>query len=352
MFDNSNDIGSQTESVCELFSCDRDSKVFEYLAQHSESPLQVPFYYLDLIRMGKEGRGAARSAKPTAEQVELGYRAILQRPPEDGAVVRQQIERCNDIEQLLVGLLSSQEAILRMPQLHARAFPLTRRLWHVHIPKTAGTSFFSTAVESGWGYVNTNILADAIGNLQQVAAAVRLSPGTKGRTIISGHWHLWQSIDGIGPFDHVVAFVRDPVELCISEFNYAVDAVIGRPNVHSVDPKPFLARGLDKTSFLKTLENGFFAWNAQCSYLSADATCGSALKNLATCQAELLPCDAVDSAASRFFPAVAQPRENVSNKHVRSVDLDGLLREEIIVRNNHDFLLYEIAKMRCHELRS
>jgi hypothetical protein len=351
MVENGNAIGSDIDAVCELFSCGQDAHAFEYLRQNSESPLQVPFYYLELVRSGKARGGAARPAKLTAEQVELGYRSILQRIPEDNAIVRHHQEMCRDADQFIAAILSSREAILRMPQLHARAFPFTHRLWHVHIPKTAGSSFFSAAADSDWGYLNTNTLSESIGDVPRLATAVHLSPGKSARAIISGHWQLFVQLDSIAPFDRVVVFVRDPLECIVSEFNYAVDVVNGRSNVHLGEPAQFLERGLDPTSFKKSYDCGFFAANLQCSFLAVEGTCESALKNLAACSAELSPPDAVNHAIAKFFPTVSQRWINVSNKHVRSVDISRSLREEIVVKNQHDLFLHQIAKARYQELR-
>ena len=350
-FEISDDINSDTDSVCEMFSYGQSSEVYEYLRRNSESPVQVPFYYLELVRLGSV-KDSTRFAKLSAEQVRRGYQSILQRPPERRAIVRHHLKTQPNTEQFIAALLTSQEAILRMPELHARAFPCMSRLWHVHIPKTAGSSFFSAAEESGWGYINTNLLSESVGDMQRLAHAVRLSPKIDGSVIISGHWQLLQHLDSINRSDRVVVFVRDPVECMISEFNYAVDVVNCEPNVHFGEPWPFLDRGLDPTSFKRTYERGFFVFNLQCSFLSADGTCASALKNLSACNAELLPSDAVNRAVSEFFAPVAQRRINVSNKHVTSVDIGRLMREEIVVRSHQDILLNQIAGMRYQELRS
>ncbi len=344
-------VGSETEAVCELFAHGRNSEVFDYLVHYAESPLQVPFYYLKLVRIGKAGSGPATTVKPSAEQVELAYRAILQRPPEDSAVVLHQVDVCADSQQLISALLTSQEVIARMPALYARAFPLTRRLWHVHIPKTAGSSFYGAARDGRWGFVNTNVLSGAVGNLQQVAAAVRHAPGPQSRAIISGHWNLARYMDSIGPFDPVVVFVRDPLEMAISEFNYAVDVVNRSANVHGADPTPMLDRGLDPESFQRTYQRGFFVRNVQCAYLSPDATCTSALKNLTLLNADLLPTAAANPAITKYFAIVPQQRINVSRKHIKSADVSSSLREEILVESHHDVVLNGIAEMRYREFR-
>jgi hypothetical protein len=344
-FDTATDITSQTEAACELFAGKRHGPTFEWLKGRCRSPLQVPFYYLKLVRRGRVS-ALARSPAPTAAQVELAYRVILQRPPESRAAVLHQIRACENLGRLIAGLLTSEEAVTRMPELHARAFPLARRLWHVHIPKTGGSSFFAAAVEGGWGYVNTNKLQDAVGDLEGVAGAVRLGP--KGSAIVSGHWLLTRFGGSIGPFDRVVVFVRDPVELCLSEFNYAVDVVQGRENVHAATPEAFLQRGLVPGSFSHTFERGFFQPNMQCARLSDQGTCESALRNLAGCQAELLPHDAVDRTIERYFPAARRQRVNVSNKHVHRAEVEPSMRARLILSSGHDFLLHEVARLRSH----
>lgn len=342
------EIDADVDAVSRLFAGHRSRDVLDYLRYQSQSPLQVPFYFLHLLQQGNTERNAGPTAKPTAEDVDLAYRAILQRPPEDEAVVSLHIDACADTDTLIAALLSSQEVIERMPQLHARAFPSGRRLWHVHIPKTAGSSFFDAAVASGWGFVNTNMLSGALGDPQLVAESIRLSPEPTGPTIISGHWSFSQYFDCIGPFDQVVAFVRHPLDHCISEFNYAVDVFHGRTNVHAADPQPMLDRGLDPTSFQRSLEQGYFLGNVQCGYLSSDGTCATALKNLTSCRAELLPSAAASEAIARYFPTAGRRRVNVSNKHVTKGDVEPAVREKILLMSSQDFLLNEIAETRYH----
>ena len=150
----------------------------------------------------------------------------------------------------------------------------------------------------------------------------------------------------------MLTFVRDPVELLVSQFNYAVDVVRRSANVHAANPAPFLKRGLDPGSFSNTYRRGFFIKNVQCSFLSGDATCASALRSLAGCNAELRPSSTVNELVANLFPGVGETKVNVSTQHVRAVEIDHRLREEIIVRNHHDRLLYEVAESRHAERTS
>jgi hypothetical protein len=137
----------------------------------------------------------------------------------------------------------------------------------------------------------------------------------------------------------------------VSEFNYAVDVVSGSPDVHEGSPNEFLERGLDPTSFQKSYDAGFFNTNLQCHYLAVDGTCESALKNLAACNGELAPSNSVEQCIARFFPKVSNRWDNVSNKHFHSRDIGPAMREELLLKNQHDFLLHHIAEARSKSHR-
>ncbi len=336
------------DTVCRLFSAGRDAAVYEYLRQNAASPLQIPFYYLELVRGNRLGNSIVSNTL-TAEQMRLGYQSILQRSPGYKDILRRLLLMRSSPDLVIKTLLSSREAIMRMPRLFTSAFPHARRLWHLHIPKTAGTTFFTAAVESGWGFVNINTLSDSLGSVHRLAGAIRLRPEDDGDVIISGHWHLFDYLDCIPREDRILVFVRDPLELMVSEFNYAVDVVNRRSNVHAGEAAPFFERGLDPMSFRRTYDRGFFSFNLQCSYLSKRGTFRSALDNLNRCHAELIPSEYVNRAILRHFPHVAERRDNVSNKYVHTGDIDRTTREKILVRCHHDVLLYQSAKWRLQD---
>ncbi len=332
------------EAACGVFSAGRSS-TYDYLRFNATSSFQVPFYYLELVRAGKLDPRSVRPVRPSAEQVEIAYTSVFQQSP----LVREVAELCDSCsnqQQVLEKLLTSTSFTQRLPGLLGTAFPEWRRLWHVHIPKTAGTSFLAAATAGGWGIVNLNRLAATANNLLDVASALRVGPETRGRVIISGHWHLWRRLEEIRPGDRVVTFVRDPLEAMISEFNFAVDVVNRAQNVHSADPSIMLDRGLDPSSLVNSYRQGFFVANVQCSYLTQDAQCRTALANLARFDAELLPSDATDYAIRKYFATVEKRRANVSNKHMLQAELPRELREELLLRSSQDFLLSEIAKQR------
>lgn len=348
MIDCASSFGAGTQDVCEIFSAGR-GPVYDYLRFNAESPQQVPFYYLKLVREGKTERRSGRPAPLATEQVGIAYHAIFQHDPSPELVSTLQ-EACGDHKKLIHELLASPRFIERLPNLLVQAFPELRRLWHVHIPKTAGTSFLAAGVDSGWGFVNYNRLAAATGDLQEVADSLHIGPEIRSRLIISGHWHLWRHLADIDPGDPVVIFVRDPLEAMISEFNFAVDVVNGNDNVHTADPSVMLDRGFDPASFENSYRQGFFVANVQCSYLAQDFQCHTALANLSRLNAELLPSRAVDYATRKYFATVGRRHENVSNKHLEFHDLPRSLREEMMLRSTQDVMLNEVAKRRFQEL--
>jgi hypothetical protein len=337
---------ANTQAVCEIFAAGR-GPLYDYLRFNAQSAEQVPFYYLKLVREGKDDLRAGRPLRLSAEQVEIAFRAILQHEP-SAELVEQLLSTCDGHKQLLAQLLGSPRFIERLPRLLSQAFPQLRRLWHVHIPKTAGTSFFTAAVNSGWGYINFNLLA-AASNMQQVANALRFGPESRNRLIISGHWHLWRHMHDIEPADSVVTFVRDPLDAMVSEFNFAVDVVNQCSHVHSAHPSVMLDRGLDPASFEKSYRQGFFVANVQCSYLAQDFHCHSALANLGRFNAALLPSHAVDYATRKYLAVASLRRENVSQKHLALRDLPLSLREELLLRSGQDALLNDVARRRFQE---
>ncbi len=348
MIDCASRFGACTETVCEVFSAGR-GPVYDYLRFNAQSPQQVPFYYLKLVRDGKTERRPGRATRLSTEQVGIAYQAVFQHDPSPDLVSTLH-ETCGDHRKLTHELLASPRFIERLPSLLAQAFPDLRRLWHVHIPKTAGTSFFAAATASGWGYVNYNRLLAAAGDVQKVAESLRIGPEIRSRLIISGHWHLWRQLSDIDPVDPVVIFVRDPLEAMISEFNFAVDVVNGSDNVHAASPSVMLDRGFDPASFPNSYRQGFFVANVQCSYLAHDSLCQTVLANLARLNAELLPSSAVDYATRKYFATIGRRRENVSRKHIELHDLAPSLREELLLRSTQDVMLNEIARRRFQEL--
>ena len=348
MIDCASSFNACTEAVCEVFSAGRGS-VYDYLRFNAQSPQQVPFYYLKLVREGKTERRSGRATRLSTEQVGIAFQAVFQHDPSP-ELVSTLHESCGDQKKLISELLASPRFIERLPNLLAQAFPDLRRLWHVHIPKTAGTSFFAVASDSGWGYVNYNRLLAAAGDVQKVADSLHIGPEIRSRLIISGHWHLWRHLSDIDPADPVVVFVRDPLEAMISEFNFAVDVVNGSENVHAADPSVMLDRGFDPTSFQNSLRQGFFVADVQCSYVAHDSLCHTALANLARLNAELLPSNAVDYATRKYFATIGRRRENASHKHIELHDLAPSLREELLLRSTQDVMLNEIARRRFQDL--
>jgi len=340
-------LESLTRRACELFAGISSGEFYEYLLARAESPLQVPFYYLHALASWPVAPDEALR-EPTTEAIDLAYRVILQRPPESESCLHDHVRACCQMRQVFETLLSGPEAVAQLPRLFARAFPYAKKLWHVHIPKTAGTSFFAAGQSAGCGFINTNILEHGSGALNEIAKGVCLPEDQHRATIITGHWPLPRYMDCIGPFDRVVVFVRDPVLRAVSDFNYAVDLVRGGRFVHQADPQPFLDRGLDPASFARSYKRGFFGQNIQCSYLANDGTSAGALRNLTLCDAWLLPSDAVGDAIAECFHRARNQRQNVSNKHVLPDDLDQGLRDELLAANHHDLVLNELAKRRYH----
>ncbi len=343
------DFGLSTHTVCQLFANFQKPEVYEYLCKKSESPLQVPYHFLALASEGQVSLHCDTVSRPSREEVEIAYRAILQRGVESSEMFDVQIENSKNTLSLIVSLLTSVEANTSMPVLWSRAFPVADRLWHVHIPKTAGSSFVSMAMNQGWSFINTNVRQSAIGNPRNLGVGVKIGEQHPEKQLITGHWRLPQFLHCIGPFDRLITFARDPLERLVSEFNYFVDVCNHSPNVHKDNPKTYLNLGFDPECFVRTYENGFFQKNLQCQFLATDSTCVSALANLDRLDAVILPSTALNRITKQYFGISKSPRVNVSNKHLRCEDLDASLKEELLLANQQDLMLWQITSLRYEE---
>ncbi|MBW0365461.1 hypothetical protein KXJ81_04295 [Ensifer adhaerens] len=331
------------QETIDLFAFEDDA-LRSYLRQHSGTALEIPFWYLNYVRLHGDPKIALGSRPIVEHDVRLAYGQVLQRRPESQDMIASQIAGHATANALAISLLEGTEWRLRVAQLCSNAFPNRRRLWHVHIPKTAGTSFWLAAEESGSDHLNTNWLGDAT-DVVTMAKAVRLSPSDN-VIVVSGHAPLAQWFDAIGSSDRALTFVREPVEVVISLFNYACDMYHERDTVHSGSVDEFLSLGFDPTSFEASYDSEYIPRNLQCSFLAPDATCRSALELAASANCEILPVQLVDDVIVREFER-AQPRANISSGAVRRENVPQKLLERIYYENAQDYALYAVATERA-----
>ena len=309
-----------------------------------ENPLQLPFLFLAGFSPADEQPGAGETGEPlSAEDVELAYRLILQRRPESSEPVRQNLKTAKSPFEVASRLLCSAEWALRVNDLFRAAFPMVPRLWHIHAPKTGGSAFVIAGRRAGWGWIEMNLLDLPGRSLQATAQAVRYIEGKD--LLVTGHRMAWQVQSAIGPFDSGIMFIRDPLSRVVSWYNFGLDVIAGRENVHKNDPKEFFSRGFDPASFEQTRRAGFFRLNENCYFLSPNRSCREALRTAEACGIELALMEDVSEQCIRFFGLPAEI-VNKSTGALKAADIRPDLAEAIIAENAEDVALHAIVRAR------
>ena len=170
------------------------------------------------------------------------YQVVLGRPPESVAVALPHAEY--DAREHFRGALLSKEFRQTIQASFLRAFPEKGRDVFIHIPKCAGTDLIlnlghrsvplpKMLAHEGWA-TSTEFL-EIIGGL--VRASI-----SGDRLFAYGHMELGEfvALVGIRPDDRVFTVLRDPIDLMISQANYAVGRLRQDPNGHDPDAAEYL----------------------------------------------------------------------------------------------------------------
>jgi hypothetical protein len=328
--------------VSRLFGLTVDERsVEDDLRRRSGNAFEVAFRLLELA--------AAKKLTPSSypadrDAVDLAYRAILQRRPESLDVLSLHADGGRSLFSVVEALFTSEEWKLRLPALMAGAFPEAPRLWHPHIPKTAGSSFVTAAIaDPRQGYALLNSLPSAK-DLQSLGALVRAPNGAG--ILITGHFWLTQLWHMIGPFDEVITFVRDPLDRALSWFQFARDVTDGDPDVHAAAPDIFTRDGFVYDSFEESYNNGFLPPNDQCRMLGAEPTCHSVIERELLGPVTIFLSGDVDVITRTRFPASPPQRVNVSRNNREKLHLSASMINRIGADNAEDETLYRTINSR------
>jgi hypothetical protein len=157
------------------------------------------------------------------------YHSVHGRPPDSlDAALR---SASYDPTASFIAALSSLEFQQNLAAHFLRAFPEKRRLFFLHIPKTAGVDVASRLI-SRFPSINTNLLDRTLTRSEDIYLAIKhivLELAHSDTIFISGHTHLgtfqsWAG-NGIRCGDDVFTVVREPIDRIVSQVNYVLTRI-------------------------------------------------------------------------------------------------------------------------------
>jgi hypothetical protein len=327
--------------ACELFCGRRIPALIDRVAAAVRGPYEIPYAFLDAGTPLAAGERPAPEVAPTARHVELAYALLLQRRPESPAIVEEHLRAHASMASLLDVFLLGTEHRARLAPLIAVVTPSVHRVWHVHIPKTAGTSFACAFEDAGWGVVNAIDLADPAYGAADLARVLSLERLRRG-ALFTGHQSLAKVAPLTLPFDACLAFLRHPLDRAISYFNYMVTRLEEDPERLDADTRGFFDRGFDPTSFERTYADGrILVPNEQCGHLAPERTARAALEHARRARCALYDHRHVDAVLRDLLGVETPGKHNVSRPVLDRKSLPRDLARRILADNAEDLALHE-----------
>ena len=266
------------------------------------------------------------------------YHAVHDRPP-DSLEAAMSSNEYSSLD-IFISALSSVEFQEKLAAHFIRAFPEKRRLFFVHIPKTAGVDLASHLISRFPSIATTLLDRELTPAPAQVFLALKhivLEIAHSDTIFITGHTPLgvyqgWAG-NGIRYRDAVFTVVREPLEQVISQINYtlsrifsdespvppdtagwrrefAVDAAAGRP---SSDEIPRLSRRI-------LHHQGVVIPNAICGFLGGGSF-GESLAQTVAHDVEVVSLNQLDAWAEQKWAVSNRSRRNSSEKFLAMADL-------------------------------
>ncbi|HQT79251.1 MAG TPA: hypothetical protein PLD10_19550 [Rhodopila sp.] len=164
------------------------------------------------------------------------------------------------------------------------AFPHLKRDIFIHVPKCAGTDLILNLAQRHLPLPITLGLPDWVSKedfLSVVSGLSRVAPFHE-RVFVYGHIELGEYIDlaGLRPTDHLFTIIRDPIDLMVSQANYAIGRLRQDPLGNDPDaamtlrfldlprlPESIDDRGLKDLTLRALLHPQIAAPNRACTYL-------------------------------------------------------------------------------------
>lgn len=282
--------------------------------------------------------GLLRDAGVESMSARQVYHAVHNRPP-DTLSAAMPPDTYNPVEHF-VAALSSQEFQEHIAANILRSFPEKRRLFFVHIPKTAGVDLASHLI-SRFPSISTTLLdRDLTSDPEKIFLTLKhiVLEITHSDTIfITGHTPLgvYQGWDGNGIRyrDAVFTVVREPLEQLISQINYTLSRIFSDENPvppdtagwrreFSVDASAGRPSGEEISRLARRIlrHQGVVVPNAICRFLGGGSSGRSVAQTVAH-DLEVVELNQLDAWAEQKWAIAYRSRRNRSEKFVTMADL-------------------------------
>jgi hypothetical protein len=289
------------------------------------------------------------------------YNTILSRAPEtiDVARMRGDYDAARDFE----AALRSEEFQIRVLRNFLDAFPALRREIFIHVPKCAGTDLI----------INVGAEKLALSAMLRERAWVgpeeflRILSGLARQATFSqdifvfGHIQLGEYIElaGIRRDDRIVSIIRDPVDLLLSQANYAINRVKLDPEGHDPDSAEILRHlGLQRVPEDARTPANFKSLTAKALidrriaqpnritlYLGAGRTPDfrRALTNLVTYNVEITTTRNYGAWLKRRWGVVSDTRHNQSQTFLTRREVDRFFHDKLSDSISEDQKLFDVV---------
>ena len=283
------------------------------------------------------------------------YAAFLDRLPESVAVVRQHSR--TDPLNLASNFLSSAEFQSRAIELTLRAYPEKRRLFHIHVPKSAGVDLRNNLTKI-YPYLHYNHTRRESTTAMELITHVgelsrRLQQSSE--ILITGHIPLsWYLQRGLCRFqDRSFSVIRHPIKGLLSLVNYYLRRIRESPACDKPDTRSY-ARYLRVERFpeklspddqrslgIQMLMNKEMMERNLATFMLGEGTCDSAVELIVRSNIELVPIESYNAWLDKFWSIGSDTRANQSPPVLKLKDLD---ESQLAAVNNlckEDLKLYE-----------
>lgn len=268
------------------------------------------------------------------------YHAVHGRPP-DSLDVAVPHKHFNAVKTFMAAV-SSREFQGNLASSLLRAFPEKRRLFFVHIPKTAGVDL-ATRFSCRYPSINTNLLDRGLTpSREALLLAIKhivLEMHTADTVFISGHTHLgtyqsWAG-DGIRAADRVFTVIREPLDQILSQVNYVLTRIFSDETPVQPDTAGWrnlfhlndLSRQDSKDWVLQLArrilrDRGVVVPNVMCAYIG-NGTCDVAVTKTVAHDLEVIELKGLDAWTRECLGVDRATRLNSSKKFISMDDFSS-----------------------------